>query len=1011
MGVTLFLAALLGQALLDTPPAEEQASAVVSEVELQLRAGADPKLLADAPGLVLVRKGQRLSVRGVRRSIERLMETGRFADVQVTAEETPSGLRVVFEIQARETIGSVYVEGNSALTQSEVLAAAKLSRESEFYPERLAQAKEAVLQAYRRKGYRDVQIEVKPAEGEAGIDVGFLVLEGLPTRLKGVVVSSDPGLSMPRLMRELGLELDEVLDLGTVEAGLDRVKQTLRLEHFYRAKVDPPQVEQSGLLVLSISAGPRIELDIVGNTSFASHALLSVLGWDGSELLDQTAADRLAQKLANFYRYRGFHDVRVTVREQRGPNDRSAVVGFVIDEGPRLIVRGMEFKGNRGIPSDELKAVLADVIRATAPDPGTEVHSLTDPLQVEGRVKRFKFSDLPDPAPETVLVEPAYLEAAKAMARLYHERGYLSATVRLEQIDLVHSGAQVRFSIEEGPQALLRTVDFSGGPSGFPEKARVMAVGEPVSERALEHWRLDLSRELARRGYLYGTVESELRLDSTGTSADLIFRAVPGTLVTVGKVLIRGNQRTEDSVVRAQVALKEGEPLDPEALFSSQRNLLGLGIFRSVEVRILSPEAHDAAKDVVVEVREQPRCVAELGGGYFIAEGIRGTADAECPNISGRAINLQARLRVNYFAASGLALSRQVPVEDLFGPEQFGGGGNVSVSNRGLLPFDIGARIDLVGERVFRQSYRFTRFAAIPGLDWSHAFTIPGLDWTHPKITLQLQYEVEWARVFRVPNNSGVTLLLVRADQERLRFSFGTFALHTVRFSPTIDLRDDAVVPRKGLLLQTAVETTLPIDTRDENDRPVPVEFIKISGTLTTYFPIWRKVVLAVSVRGGKIYPLISGSVTPPVKRFFLGGSSSIRGFREDGVIAEDQRQQLAREVQECKALASDIGCTPAARTLVNHNEILSQGGELFALGKAEVRFPAFGAFDVGVFVEAGNLWLGPARYFALRPVAGAGLRYVTPIGPLALDFGVNLGRDAVVNEQPFNVHFNIGLF
>ena len=1007
MGVILVVAALLAQAPVNPPDA---GTLLVSEVELRLSAGSDPKLLDDAPGLIMVARGQPLSVRAVRRSITRLMEAGRFADVEVFAEEAPAGLRIVFEIQGRQSIGTVYVEGRKALAESEVLGAARLARDSEFYPERLAQAREAVLQAYRRHGYRDVQVEVSAAEGEAGIDVGFFVNEGMATRLKGVVVAGDPGVAMPRLMHELNLELDEVLDLASVESGLDRVRATLRAEHFYRARVEAPQIEEGGLLVLPISAGPRIELGFTGNASFSSHALLSVLAWDGAEVLDRTVAERLAQKLTHFYRYRGFHDVRVSVRDQPGPDTRTTVLGFEISEGPRLVVRSVEFRGNRGLDVAELRGVLTDELRATAPDPGSEVHKLADPMRIEGRTRQPVLAELPDPAPETVLVESAYLDAAKAMVQRYHEHGYLSATVHLTQIEITRRGANVEFTIDEGPRALLRTVTFVGFPDGFPQ-LKTMTEGEPFGEQRAEEWRLRLSRELAHRGFLYSRVEPGLGIARNGTEVNLRFHATTGPLVTVGKVLVRGNERTHESIIRGQITLKEGDPLDPDALFAASRNLLGLGIFRSADVRILSPEAQDAIKDVLVELHERQRAIADISPGYFLAEGPRVTVDAEFPNIAGRAINLQARLRVNYFGLSGLVLSNQVDVSDLNREEQFGGQGNISVSNRGLLPFGIGARFDVVGERVFRQSYRFTRFAGSPGLDWSRVFSIPKLEWTHPKLTLQLQYEVEWARVYRAPNPSGTPFELLRADQERLRFLFGTFALHTLRFSPTVDLRDDAVLPSKGLLLQTAIEGTFPIETVDEKGLAVTVEFLKVSGTLTTYFPIWNKVVLAVSVRGGKVFPLLQGSVTPPVKRFFLGGSSSLRGFREDGLIAADQRQELATQVNDCKALASKQGCSAAARTLIAGNEVPSQGGELFALGKAEVRFPAYGAFDVGIFIEAGNLWLGPVQSFSLRPVSGAGLRYVTPIGPLALDFGINLARDAQVNEPAFNVHFNIGLF
>ena len=88
-------------------------------------------------------------------------------------------------------------------------------------------------------------------------------------------------------------------------------------------------------------------------------------------------------------------------------------------------------------------------------------------------------------------------------------------------------------------------------------------------------------------------------------------------------------------------------------------------------------------------------------------------------------------------------------------------------------------------------------------------------------------------------------------------------------------------------------------------------------------------------------------------------------------------------------------------------------GGEAFSLYKSELRFPAFGEFDPGVFLEAGNLWLNAAKYRPgkLRYVAGAGVRYGTPIGPIAFDLGVNLAPDVEIKEPRANLHFSIGLF
>ena len=144
---------------------------------------------------------------------------------------------------------------------------------------------------------------------------------------------------------------------------------------------------------------------------------------------------------------------------------------------------------------------------------------------------------------------------------------------------------------------------------------------------------------------------------------------------------------------------------------------------------------------------------------------------------------------------------------------------------------------------------------------------------------------------------------------------------------------------------------------------------------------------------------------------FFLGGSSTIRGFQEQNLLPEDARATLRNEVANCRALSQSYGCTSGATSIAAGQAVASQGGELSYVGRAELRFPVIAHIDLGLFFEAGDLWLGAPTAFTLRPVAGTGVRYETPIGPLALDIGFNLQPDQVVNEPTFQVHFNVGVF
>ena len=80
----------------------------------------------------------------------------------------------------------------------------------------------------------------------------------------------------------------------------------------------------------------------------------------------------------------------------------------------------------------------------------------------------------------------------------------------------------------------------------------------------------------------------------------------------------------------------------------------------------------------------------------------------------------------------------------------------------------------------------------------------------------------------------------------------------------------------------------------------------------------------------------------------------------------------------------------------------MSEGGEAFVLGKAELRCRLRGNVEGALFADIGNLWLDPRSYrlVDLRANVGVGLRFVTPIGPAALDVGFNVTPDGGVNER-----------
>lgn len=1000
MGVSLLLALVLAQ------PAEPMVAAV--EVRLPQRATADESNRAAAA--VMIRPGQPYRLRMVRKTIRALYAVG-FADVLARASHTDKGVEVIFELDLKVVVSDVYFEGNVALTSDVLKQQVKLTAGSEYWPERAEEVAEGLREYYVQRGYRAAVVTPEVSGGGGKVSVGLTIVENAPLRLKGYVFSGDPGLPMPVLTQAMGLKPGDVLDEQRLREGVAQLKTRLKELAFYRARVDPAVVREDGTVLVPMASGPRYRIVFEGNHGISSAILKAVAGYAGDETLDETLKFRLQAKLEQFYRLRGFYDVQVEVEEALGSDDAAKLV-FRVTEGAPLRVARLSFAGNKVVSDGELKDVLRAAVESARPAVSA-AHSTGDDLGLEGRSPPLVGVELPSPPLETIFEENAWREAVRGMEVLYRERGYLSAHVSFEGLIVTHHQGVAAFVVREGPRSYFGSLRIAGLPVGF-ESAAVKAYeqGLPFRLSVIEALSQRLSQELGRNGFLFAKVEASHQADSKGQRVDCLIEVEPGPQVKVQRVLPVGNVRTADRVLMQQSTMVEGRVLDAEALVQTQNNLIALGIFRSVHVELLAPETPDTVKTVLLKVKEAERFTGTVSGGYYVAEGPRVVGEGSLLNLLGAGVNLSGRAVVHYFGWSAPALSKFVVVDDLKDLEPFGFRLNLALQNRGLLPGNVGFRFDAVGERVFRPQFQFTRIAGITTLDWSRSFRVPGIEFSRPKVALALQSEIDWASVLDTRSSSGVqTLPTSLADQERLRFLYGKFLLHTLRLTPTLDFRDSALMPRAGVLLQVTAEWTKALFSEDLQLRGVPVHFMKLSGMVSGYVPVGKWVVLAASARLGRIYPLEAGSVTPPVKRFFMGGANSLRGFNEDQLLAEDVRPQYRQDVRDCAVVALPSGCSAAAQAIGQGRQVPSQGGELFALFKGELRVPVTSSLELAGFVEAGNLYLALPDALHLRKVAGGGVRYVTPVGPLALDVGFNLEPDALINEPLVVVHFNIGVF
>ena len=223
-----------------------------------------------------------------------------------------------------------------------------------------------------------------------------------------------------------------------------------------------------------------------------------------------------------------------------------------------------------------------------------------------------------------------------------------------------------------------------------------------------------------------------------------------------------------------------------------------------------------------------------------------------------------------------------------------------------------------------------------------------------------------------------------------------------------MDRTDALFTPSEGFVVRADLEHAAAYTGSD-------FAYSRLLAEGSTYTGDPGGVVLATRIRGGIGWSRESNGSDiglNPQKRFFAGGSNSVRGFGPfrlgPTVLGVDAVTWLAAvDTVPDDGVVDGAGCSVAEindrscdpRPLASRPgafEARPAGGELLVEGNIELRFPlpfAGGKLRGAAFLDAGQVWAENDRFDGRELVAtpGVGVRYLSPVGPIRIDAGFNL--------------------
>ncbi|MEP6648044.1 MAG: POTRA domain-containing protein, partial [Saprospiraceae bacterium] len=653
--------------------------------------------------------------------------------------------------------------------------------------------------------------------------------------------------------------------------------------------------------------------------------------------------------IQKFFIQKGFLDATVQVNEEPASERANAVnLIFDIDTKERVKIAHITFVGNKEVKDKKLRKLLKKTKTKSA------------------LLKKSKY------------VETDFENDKQAIIDHYHTLGYRDAQINNDSIWRNADGQlEMQMTVDEGDKYYFGDITWKGNTIHDGDAlGKILGIrkGEVYNEKLLDS-RLrfsidgrDVSSIYLDDGYLFFTVDPT-EVSVLNDTINLEMRIFEGPQATIDKVIIKGNTRTHEHVIRRELRTQPGQKFSRSDIIRSQRQIIALGYFNPEKLGIETPvDQTKGTVDIIYEVEERPSDQLELSAGWggFGTSKVIGTLGVTFNNFSLRNIfNKEAWSPLPQGDGQKLSLRAQTN-GDFFQSYNFSFtepwlGGKRPNS------FTVGGVLTKFNQEYF-QGGRLAIGRAFIGLG-------SRLKWPDDNFVSNTTLNLEYLNLvdystgdFRDPHGNLIN-----------NGFFNNFSIQQTIARTTIN---EPTFPRSGSSISLTIQATLPYTTLfgrkfnplDNQSTYRFVEYHKWRLDAEWYTPVVGKLVLKTAAKMGYLGYYNKHIGPPPFERFEVGGDGLSN--QQFGITGKDIISMRGYEVEDITANASG-------------------GATVFNKFTAELRYPLslnpsstiFGL----LFLEGGNAWKTFNEYnpFDLKRSAGVGVRaYLPMFGLLGFDFG-----------------------
>ncbi len=690
------------------------------------------------------------------------------------------------------------------------------------------------------------------------------------------------------------------------------LKEIFKMGFFEDVRIDSTSTPEGLVITFLVKEKPLIhEIVIKGNDKLEEEAVLEVLTVQKSSIVNANEVRKSIQNIRQLYKEKGYYNTKV-VAKLSYPDTGKVKIRFVIKEGKKIFVKKIDLIGNESFSDRKIKKLMV--------------------LKEKGLLSFIT---------DAGLLKLGMLEhdAARINA-FYHNNGFIEAKVSKPKVVAQEEWLFVSINIAEGPRYTVGAVDVTGDlivdKDELLKKLKILDE-KFMNRKMIREDVLRITDFYAEKGFAFAEVHPRIESNPENKEVRLNFKITKGSLVSINRIIIKGNTDTRDKVIRRRMVIKEKGLFNTKALKMSKARIQRLGFFEDVTITP-EPTLEDDKMDIIVRIKEQPTGSFSIGAGYSSAESLL----------------FQAEITKNNFLGRGQKLSFK--------------GKTSGYTTRYNINFTEPAFLDtklLTGIDLFDWKRRYDDYTK-DSQGFSIRFGYPIWE----RWTMYWSYGYDSTGLQDVSDTTSKEILASEGVTNSVKLGFGR---------DTRNRGYDANVGSKYSIRFKYAGKPLGGDFAFSSVEADSSWFF--TGDKFLFHPFFKPTTFHFKLAAGYVQRN-SGGKLPVYEKYYLGGINTIRGF--------------------------DLGRISPKDPLTGERV----GGDKMWYTNLEYIFPLIA--DAGLkgvlFFDAGNVYgVGKGWQFRkwVRASTGVGFRWLSPMGPLRLEWGYNL--DPEDDEDQSNWDFTIG--